>query len=220
MLFVHDMYAVIGEHEFDFQDAVRDEYLTAIADDDTRLVWFLLSSHGSGDAYHVVMVTALRDAAAWERLSQRLRYGDLSEWYMKVSSMRYSAQSSLFVATDYSPLSELDLSTVPVSDVDHPIALYREDTLVGDGIHAALATTPRAPASADDVLTLAAAYRPALGSDTLVNNLYRVDIDAFTAAFGDDVESSDWAGSLTQNLPAGMRGHGRYMKSASWSPMG
>ena len=36
-LFLHDVHAVIGEHEFDFEDAVRDEYVSAVAREGARL---------------------------------------------------------------------------------------------------------------------------------------------------------------------------------------
>ena len=75
MLFLHDVHAAIGAHEIDLDDAVRDVYAPTVADDDARLAWYLYSAHGAGDAYIVSMITALRDGAAWERLSRRLRYG-------------------------------------------------------------------------------------------------------------------------------------------------
>ena len=42
MLFVHDVHAVMGERELDFEDSVRAEYAPAVgADDDSRLLWYL-----------------------------------------------------------------------------------------------------------------------------------------------------------------------------------
>ena len=50
------------------------------AGDDARLLWYANQAHGSGPAYTVVTVTAVRDGAAWERLALRVQKGDLQEW--------------------------------------------------------------------------------------------------------------------------------------------
>ena len=92
MLFVHDVHAVMGERELEFEDSVRGEYAPLVAtDDDSRLLWYLNSTHGAGEAYKVVTLTAVRDGAAWERLVERLRRGDLSAWNSRAEAMRYTA---------------------------------------------------------------------------------------------------------------------------------
>ena len=58
MLFVHDVHAVMGERELEFEDALRDAYAATVADDDTRLLWYFNSTHGAGEAYKVVTITA------------------------------------------------------------------------------------------------------------------------------------------------------------------
>ena len=50
MLFLRDEFAAMGEREIDLDDAIRDVYAPAIADDDARLLWYLYSTHGAGDA--------------------------------------------------------------------------------------------------------------------------------------------------------------------------
>jgi hypothetical protein len=221
-LIVHDVYAVIGEREFDFEDAVRDEYRSAIADDDTRLLWYLYSSHGAGNAYVVVMLTAVRDGAALERLSDRLRYGDLADWSMRVSALRYSAVSSLLVPAEWSPIAELDLASIPVGDVEHPVAVFREDTLEGRGVHEMVATSASRASSnhPGDILTCEAGFRSALDPDRMVRILYRVaEQDRWTPTFGADSGWDDWPGSLTPRVPDGIQGSGRYLRTTSWSPM-
>lgn len=220
MLFVHDAYVVIGEREFDFEDAVREGYASAIADDDTRLVWYLQSVHGSAEGYLVVMVTALRDGAAWERLVDRLRYGDLASYATHIAAMRYNARSTLLVQADWTARPDLDLASVPVGDIDHPTALFREDILEGRGINAALSALASRPAHVDDVLTFEAAFRPALDLDTAVRVMYRIpDKERFTAAWASAAGWGDWSGSLTPTLPKDVRGEGRYLRSTRWSPM-
>src|SRR5688572_24101605 len=103
----------MGERELEFEDALRDAYAATVADDDTRLLWYFNSTHGAGEAYKVVTITALRDGAAWERLVGRLRGGDLSEWSGRAEAMRYGLTSTLLVAAPWSPIADLDLDSVP-----------------------------------------------------------------------------------------------------------
>jgi hypothetical protein len=219
VLFVHDVHSVIGEREFEFEDAVRDGYASAIADDDTRLLWYLYATHGAGDAYHTVIVTAVRDGAAWERLVQRLRYGDLSEWATQVDAMTYASYSSLLVSTDWSPLSDLDLDAIPAGPADTDVVAFREDTLEGPAIDTALAPG-HVEGGSDDILSCVAAFRPALLAGGMARVLYRVaPPERWAPAFGADTGWADWSGSLTPTLPDGVHASSRYLRNVSWSPM-
>lgn len=221
MLFVYDVHVVAGEHEFEYEDSIRDEYLPAVADDDTRLLWYLYSTHGSGNAYHIVTITAVRDGNAWDRLVERLRYGDLSEWSTRMAALRYTLTSSLSVSTDWSPLASLDLDTVDASPAEHPVALYRDDTLTGPGLTGALNAAAAEPTGTDDVLTVTAGFRPALGGDDHARVLYRItdDNDRWEHAFGTDTGWRDWPGSLTPTVPDGTARVGRMLRTTSWSPL-
>lgn len=220
MLFLHDVHAAIGEHEIELDEAVRDVYAATIADDDARLAWYLYSTHGAGDAYIVNAFTAIRDGAAWERLSRRLRYGDLADWHLQVDRITYWSQSTLLVATDWSPTNRLDFDMLPVGAVEHDVRVFREDTLTGPGIEAALAA-PKA--ESDDVLACIGGFRaffaPA-GEAQEVTVLYRVtSADALEGAFATDTGWNDWAGSLTRTLPDGVHCATRMLRNVPWSPL-
>lgn len=221
MLFVHDIHVVMGEHEFAYEDVMREEYVPAVPDDDTRVLWFLHATHGSGDAYHIVTITAVRDGGAWDRFIERQRYGDLNDVSARLAALRYTLSSSLLVSTDWSPLRELDLTDVPSTPTDHPVSLYREDTLTGPGVTSTLAAAASQPVDADDILSVTAAFRPAWGGDRQARVLYRIaaDSDRWTAAFGSDTGWSDWPGSLTPSVPAGVHGSGRMLRATAWSPL-
>jgi hypothetical protein len=129
MLFLHEVHHVRGAHEDEFEAAYRDEYMAALADgDDGRLLWFCHHAHGSGPAYHVVTISALRDGAAWERLSQRVLRGDLRDWGRRCDEMRHDVTAKILVPVPWSPLQEVDFSTVPTVAVEHEPSLYMEDT--------------------------------------------------------------------------------------------
>ena len=221
MLFVHDIHVVMGEHEFTYEDVMREEYVPAVADDDTRVLWFLHSTHGSGDAYRIVTITAVRDGATWDRFVERQRYGDLSEVSTRLAALRYTLSSSLLVSTDWSPLREPDLSSVPEQPSEHPVSLYREDTLTGPGVMSALESAASQASVPHEILSVAAAFRPAWGGDRQARVLYRIaaDTDRWTAAFGSDTGWHDWPGSLTPTVPAGVHGSGRMLRTTSWSPL-
>jgi len=219
VLFVHDVHAVIGERELEFEDSVRAEYAPAVgADDDTRLLWYLNSTHGAGEAYKVVTITAVRDGAAWERLVERLRRGDLSAWNSRAEAMRYGLQSSLLVGLPSSPLLDVELASVPTAPEEHALAVYREDTLDGPGLDEPLGA-PSAP-GADAVLTAVATFRPAVDAGPRRVVLYRVaEPDRWKPAFGTDAGWADWSGSLTPTLPPGVSGSSRILRTSSWSPL-
>jgi hypothetical protein len=219
LLFLHEVHAAIGEREIDLDEAIRDVYAPAIADDDTRLLWYLYSTHGAGDAYFSVTVTALRDGAAWERLSRRLRYGDLADWCTQVDAMTYSSHGTLMVGTDWSPTADLDIDSVPVSGVEHAVQVFREDTIEGDGIEDAV-EGPIGDPDPDAVLTCIAGFRPALATGGSLTVLYRVaDRSALESALDTDVGWGDWSGSLTPSLPAHAHGSSRLLRNVPWSPL-
>jgi hypothetical protein len=221
VLFVHDVHAVIGEHEFDFEDAVRDEYAPAVAEDDARLLWYLHATHGAGEAYKIVTLTAVRDGAAWERLVERLRSGDLAGWRARVDALRYGSMSTLLVQTPWSPLGEIDLESVRAtlgSEAEHDVAVLREDTLRGPGVAGSVV----APAGAGDgdVLRCVAAFTPVLDDGATLQVLYRLAArDRWTPAFGDDAGWDDWSGSLTAASPDGTRRTSRMLRTTTWSPL-
>jgi hypothetical protein len=220
VLFVHDVHAVMGERELEFEDALRDAYAATVADDDTRLLWYFNSTHGAGEAYKIVTITALRDGTAWERLVERLRRGDLSEWSGRAEAMRYGLTSTLLVAAPWSPIADLHLESVPDQPQEHEVRVFREDALEGPGVDAASAERFAEPRADDAVMTCVAAFRPAVETEEKLRILYRVAApDAWTPAFGLDAGWNDWPGSLTPTLSELAGGSSRTLRTTSWSPL-
>jgi hypothetical protein len=220
VLFLHEVHAAIGEHEIELDEAVRDVYAPTIVDDGARLAWYLYSTHGAGDAYIATVITALEDGAAWERLSRRLRYGDLADWLLQVDAITYWSESTLLVSTDWSPAAALDLDALPVNPAEQAARLFREDTLAGPGIEGAV-TVPRA--SNGQIMECVAAFRsffaPA-GDASELRVLYRVaEPDVLEPTFASDPGWNDWSGSLLPELPTGVHGSSRMLRNVSWSPL-
>ncbi len=129
MLYVHEVHHVRGRQEDAFEAAYRDDYLRALAaDDGARLLWFCHHAHGSGPAYHVVTVTAVRDGSAYERLVQRVQGGDLQAWARRLDELRHDVTAKILVGVPWSPMAGLDLASVPTEPVEHGLSLYMEDT--------------------------------------------------------------------------------------------
>jgi hypothetical protein len=174
MLFVHELHEVKGAHEDDFEAAFRDAggWMQTLAQtsDDARLLWYLNQAHGSGPSYRVVTITAVRDGAAWQRLSERVVAGDLSGWAAHVDTLRHDVTAKVLVPVPWSPLQDLDLATVPTTAATHDLGLFMEDTVwpfgerFGEYLEQAgsfYRSLLERPAS---LLHLTAAFRPAVGT--------------------------------------------------------
>jgi hypothetical protein len=129
VLFLHEVHHVRGKQEDAFDAAYRQGWMAQLAEgDDARLLWFLHHAHGSGPAYHAVTVTAVRDGAAYERLVASVHEGALRQWARDVDDLRHDVTAKLMVQVPWSPMGDLDLSTVPTDGEVHELSLYMEDT--------------------------------------------------------------------------------------------
>ncbi|MGH9028921.1 MAG: hypothetical protein ACRDV4_04825 [Acidimicrobiales bacterium] len=129
MIFVHEVHEVRGTREEEFEAAYRETWMPALAKgDEGRLLWYCHHAHGSGPAYNIVTITALRDGAAWEELAGRFQRGDLREWARKVDELRHGVRSKLLLQVPWSPMQDLSLDSVPVDGATHELSIYMEDT--------------------------------------------------------------------------------------------
>jgi hypothetical protein len=128
MLFVRELHEVVGAREEAFEAAYRDRFAPALArGGDARLLYYLHHAHGSGPSYHVVTITAVRDAASFGALAQRMQDGDLAALSRELDGLRHDTTAKLLVPLPWSPLT-LDLAAVPAAS-DHEPALFMEDTV-------------------------------------------------------------------------------------------
>lgn len=173
MLFLHETHSVMGRAEDDFEQLFSgpDGYMERLAEDgDARLLWYLDHVHGTGPAYTVVTVTAVRDASAWERLSRRVAAGDLRDWVGQVDQCRYDAVSKLLSPLPWSALQDLDLDEIPVSPGEHGLVLFMEDTAMPHAgrVHEYIEQAGRqyAPSlkRANPLLEMVGAFQPAFGA--------------------------------------------------------
>jgi len=129
MLFLHEVHAVKGAVEEEFEAAFRDEWMPVLGEgDEARLLWYCNHAHGSGPAYNVVTITALRDGASWENLARRIQRGDLKEWARKVDELRHGVTGKLLFPVHWSPMPDIDFDQVPTDGATHELSLYMEDT--------------------------------------------------------------------------------------------
>jgi hypothetical protein len=131
MLLVHETHRVIGRHAEDFEACYRDGWLPALAgSEDARLLWFLHQAHGTGPAYTMVTVTAVASPSALGALQERVRRGDLRTWFTEMDGHRHDASSKVLEPASFSPMADLDLSTVATAPVERrgELALFMEDT--------------------------------------------------------------------------------------------
>lgn len=233
MLLLHELHTVAGRHEDEFEAAFRDGWMPEVArDPDSRLLYYMKLAHGTGRAYHVVTITALRDGAAYERLAQRVQRGDLRGWAADVDRYRHEVEGKLVVPVDWSPMQEIDFATVPTDGRAHDCVLFMEDSAwpyeakLDDYLEAA--RTHYAPSleqrSERSLLTLLGVFQAALGAPRRREVILwqRVDFPERLPAL------------FTYELPAHVKGPGTWMhdaldvrddwrsrllRTAAWSPM-
>ena len=129
-LFLHETHRVRGALEEEFEAHYRDRWMAALAEgDDARLLWYVHQAHGTGPAYRICTITAVRDGAAYGRLLDRVATGDLQKWSRDLDGLQYDSVGKVLQPLPWSPLNDVDLSTVPVDPgADHELTLYMEDT--------------------------------------------------------------------------------------------
>jgi hypothetical protein len=173
MLFLHEVHKVIGSKEDEFEAAYRDQWMATMAESDSaRLLWYANHAHGSGMSYQVVTVTALADGRAWQDVAHRARSGDLQAWMREVDSLRHDVEGKILMPLPWSPMQEVDLSTVPVDGREHELTMYMEDTMWPydgklqdyiDACGSVYSKSLKVDAS-DRLISIQLASQPALGS--------------------------------------------------------
>jgi hypothetical protein len=171
VLFMHEVHKVRGRAEDEFEAAFRNGWMPMLADgDEARLLWYTNQAHGSGPAYTVITVTAVRDGAAWERLTERVQKGDLRDWMRGLDELRHEVDAKLLVPLPWSPLPEVVLEDVPVDGREHEMSLYMEDTMwpYEDKFEEYIVRCGEVYAKSleepTSMLSMHAAFQPALGS--------------------------------------------------------
>src|SRR5262249_46506197 len=151
--------------------AFRDGWMPMLGSgDDARLLWYTNHAHGSGPAYTVVTVTAVRGGAAWERLALRIQKGDLRTWMRGIDDLRHDVEAKLLMPLAWSRLSDIDFDGVPTDGREHGLTLYMEDPMwpYADKFTAYIDRCGEVYSKSLDrpnpLLRVEAAFQPALGS--------------------------------------------------------
>jgi hypothetical protein len=175
MLLLHETHEVRGVAEDAFDHAYRDGWMPRLAaEPSARLLYYLRQAHGTGPSYRIITITALRDAAAWERLAARIDDGDLATWMREVDGLRHEVHAKLLVPLPWSPLQQVDLESIPTAPASHALTLFMEDTvwpfagklheyIERSGSHYA-EEMKRTTSVGPRLLTVDAAFRTAFGS--------------------------------------------------------
>jgi hypothetical protein len=232
-LLLYETHSVVGRHEDDFEEAYKGPggYVERLAStDDARLLWYLDHVHGTGPAYTVITITALRNAQAWQSLVDRIHDGDLRDWAGKVDRLRHDAAAKVLRPLPWSEMQEVDLASVPIEPSDHELVLYMEDTayphegMVHDYI--AKAGEQYAPSlrRSNPLLQMVGAFQPCFGTGR------RREIVLWQRV----ADQQALLGLLTMAVPAKFKAPGTWMHDAlevrdqwtsrllrttSWSPL-
>lgn len=132
MRIVHEVHAVDGRREDEFDALWRDEWIPAIgARDDSRVLHYLRHAHGTGVSYRIVTLTAFADDAALAATRDRVDAGDLRSLMAKMDGLRHTVSAKVLRPLPWST-DRIDLAAVPIADVDHRAAVFMEDTVWPD----------------------------------------------------------------------------------------
>lgn len=231
MLYMHEVHTVQGAREKDFEAAYREGWMEALAEGgEARLLWFLRQAHGTGLAYTFVTVTAVKDAAAWGVLAERVRSGDLQVWSAEVDSMRHFTRAKLLVPVSWSPLQETDLSSVPTDGAEHEPGVYMEDTAwpYPGGLSAYLGKAGslylQKTLGRSTILSMQAAFQPLFGTHQTTEVILWQRVlsdDALITLLThetppDKMSPGTW---MHDALEVRDRWESRLLRSAPWSPL-
>ena len=233
MLLLHEVHTVAGRQEDEFEAAFRSGYLQSVAaDGDARLLYYLKLAHGTGRAYHHTSITAFANGDAYERVARRIQSGDLRAWAGDIDGMRHEVKGKMLLPVEWSPMGDLDLSSVPTDGSEHDPVLYMEDSAwpyeAKLDTYLEKARTHYAPSleqrSERSLLTLLGVFQAALGAPRRREVILWQRVD-----FPERLP-----GLFTRELPAHVKGPGTWMhdalevrddwesrllRSATWSPL-
>lgn len=131
MFFVHEIHAVDATEAPAFEDAIREQWVPALASDsDTRLVWCARSMPGSASYPELITMTAVTDGDALERLGARVRAGDLRELSLELGRRRRASTVRLLASLEEFNPYTVDLDEVPLVRTDAPSEMYIHDFVV------------------------------------------------------------------------------------------
>jgi hypothetical protein len=231
VLLMHEVHAVKGIKEDEFEAAYRDGWMPMLAKgDDARLLWYTNHAHGSGVSYNVVTVTAIRDAAAWERLALRIQKGDLQEWVREVDELRHEVIGKLQMPLVWSPMQDVDLTSVPTDGSIHEPTLYMEDTMwpfdgkLQDYIDACGAVYSKSLNAGKQFITIEAASQPAFSSQkrgevTLMQRIH--DQERLLDLLGNDMapEHRGPGTWMYDALAVRDQWESKLLRTSPWSPL-
>jgi len=231
MLFIHEVHKVRGRAEDEFEAAFREGWMPLLgADDEARLLWYANHAHGSGPAYNVVTVTAVRNGAAWERLARRVQRGDLKRWMRDVDELRHDVEAKLLMPLPWSPLQDVAFDEVPVDGREHELTLYMEDTMwpyadkFGEYIDRCGEVYAKSLDQPASLLTIQAAFQPALGSHLRreVALMQRINRPEALVTLLQTEIPPEYRGPGTwmhDALDLRDRWNSRLLRTAAWSPL-
>jgi hypothetical protein len=235
VLLLHEVHQVAGAQEEAFDAAYRDELIPTLGQTEgARLLWYLRLAHGSGAAYTVVTITGCRDATAWSQLADRMRVGDLQPWSSRVDAMRHTCTAKILTPVPWSPLQDIDLTTVPAAGEEHELSLFMEDTAwpFPGGLQAYLekagtlydTTLVESRQSGHSIIELEAAFQPVYGTHTTTEVVLWqrvVNHKALIYLLANDLPPSATAPGTWMHDALAVRDQweSRILRSASWSPL-
>jgi hypothetical protein len=131
MFFVHEIHALHPVQADEFETALREQWVPALAQDErTRLVWCVRSMPAAISFPEMITLTAVEDGAALERLGERMRGRDLRGPGGELGQLRRQVTTRVLAPLEEFNPYQLDLSDLPLTRDDAPTRMYIHDFVV------------------------------------------------------------------------------------------
>ncbi len=226
MIFLHEVHEVAGGRMGDFEESLRGTWKPLVEQGrDARLLWFWHHTHGTGPSYQAISITAVRDFAAWGKLVERLREGELAAWARDVTSLRREVTSKIMLPTKWSPLQEASLD--PAGESPKEPAMYLHDTgwpFPGklDSYVAALGDVFHPQVKKSQMISVEACWTtaPGAGKHHEVLLLQKIhDWSRFSDLLTKGEKPSTPGEWMREGLKHRDRWESKLLRTASWSPL-
>jgi hypothetical protein len=130
LFFVHEIHALDPATAEAFEASLRDEWVPALADHDTRLVWAVRSEAASISFPEIITLTAVADGDALQRLAERMRGGDLRDGSRQLDEHRRGHTTRVVAALEEFNPYTVALDGLPVVRSDASTELYIHDFVI------------------------------------------------------------------------------------------
>ena len=130
MLFLHETHKVVGAREDEFEAAYREGWMPTLATGRQRSAALVHQPRARlrGGLQRRHHHRHRRRRGVGEPGPPDAAAATCSAWMRELDNLRHEVTGKILLPVDWSPLQDVDLTTVPTDGATHPLSLFMEDT--------------------------------------------------------------------------------------------